>query len=80
MVGNRSLAAEGVCHARLLFEPPDLHLVQAAPGTYALAPSSAMREGLGRDYEHMAAMIFGPIPAFEDVMSSVTELERQLNV
>jgi len=38
-----------------------------------------MRDRLARDYENMAAMVFGPIPAFDDVMSSVAELERQLN-
>jgi hypothetical protein len=56
----------------------DLNLVQAAPGTYALAPSSAMREGLARDHANMAAMVFGPILAFGDGMSSVAELERRL--
>jgi hypothetical protein len=62
----------------MLFEPPDLHLVRTAPGTYALAPSSAMREDLARDDANMAAMIAGPIPAFDDVMSSAAELERLL--
>jgi hypothetical protein len=63
----------------VLSDHPDLDLAQAAPGTYALASSPAMRERLARDYENMAAMIFGPIPGFDDVMRSVTELERQLN-
>ena len=63
----------------MFFDPPDLHLVQAAPGTYALTPSSAMREGLARVHANMAAMVFGPILAFDDGMSSVAELERQLN-
>jgi hypothetical protein len=62
-----------------LFEPQDLHLVQAAPGTYALAPSSATRVGLAQDHANMAAMVFGPILAFDDGLSSVAELERQLN-
>jgi hypothetical protein len=78
-VANPVLAAECVRHARMFFDRPDLDLAQAAPGTYALAPSPAMRERLARDYENMAAMIFGPIPAFDDVMRSVSELERQLN-
>jgi hypothetical protein len=62
-----------------LFEPQDLHLVQAVPGRYALAPSSAMRVGLARDHANMAAMVFAPILAFDDGMSSVAELERPLN-
>jgi hypothetical protein len=78
-VADRSLAAQCVRHARMFFDRPDLDLAQAAPGTYALAPSPAMRDRLARDYENMAAMIFGPIPAFDDVISSIVELERQLN-
>jgi hypothetical protein len=38
-----------------------------------------MVERLERDYENMAGMIFGPIPAFEDVVQTVIELERRLN-
>jgi len=63
----------------MLFEPPDLHLVQTAPGTYAPAPSPATRVGLARDHANLAAKVFGPILAFDDGMSSVAELERQLN-
>jgi hypothetical protein len=49
-------------------------------GRHALAPSSAMREGLARDHANMAAMVFAPILAFDDGMSSVAEPERPLNV
>ena len=79
VVANRSLAAERVCHARMCSGRPDLHVAQATPGTNPLAPSPVMREGLARDYANMAAMIFRPIPAFDDGMSSVAELERQPN-
>jgi hypothetical protein len=64
----------------MFFDRPDLDLAQAAPGTYALAPSPAMLARLVRDYENMAAMFFGPIRVFDDLMSSVAELERQLSV
>ncbi len=73
------LADECVRHARMFFGRPDLDLAHAVPGTLALAPTPAMFERLQRDYENMAGMIFGPIPAFGDVIASVVDLERRLN-
>ena len=39
----------------------------------------SMFERLQRDYENMAGMIIGPIPAFVDIIASVVDLERRLN-
>lgn len=79
MAANRSLALECVRHTRMFFDRPDFDLAHAAPGTFALAPTLAMRERLEEDYENMSGMIFGPIPSFQDVVQSVIELERRLN-
>jgi hypothetical protein len=79
MAAKRSLALECVRHARMFFDRPDFDLAHAAPGTFALAPTPEMLERLERDYENMAGMIFGPIPAFENVVQTVIELERLLN-
>jgi hypothetical protein len=38
-----------------------------------------MRERLARYHENMSTMLFGPIPAFDDVMIPVVELEAELN-
>lgn len=38
-----------------------------------------MRDRLERDYESMAGMIVGEVPAFDEIMVSVLDLERQLN-
>ena len=38
-----------------------------------------MRDRLERDYESMQGMIFGAVPAFDELMASVGDLERQLN-
>ena len=71
---DRSLVAQCVRHARIFFDRPDLDLAQAAPGTYALMPSPAMRECPARDYENMPTMIFGKISTFDDVTASIVEL------
>jgi hypothetical protein len=51
----------------------------AIPGTFSLTPHDQMRTDLGRDYEAMAGMIFGPIPAIDTVIAAIAELEQRLN-
>lgn len=82
--GERALAdlelgAECVRHARIFFNRPPFNLDTAAPGRFALTPVDGMRDALRRDYEAMANMIIGPAPAFDDVIASITALERRLN-
>lgn len=38
-----------------------------------------MLEPLGRDCAAMAGIIFGDVPAFDDVIVAIGELERQAN-
>jgi len=78
-VTNLPLAAECGRHARMFFDRPDFDLANAAPGTFALAPTPAMLERLERDYGSMAGMILGPVPAFNDVVESTVDLESRLN-
>lgn len=42
------------------------------------APAEERRD-LRRDYERMAGMIIGPVPAFENVIESTRALEERLN-
>jgi len=84
-VGTRALkdaamASNCVRHARMFFNRPDLDLASAATGTFALAPHDGMIADLRRDYAAMATMIFGPVPRFEDVLTSITRLEEIVNV
>ena len=78
-LADLALGAECARHARMFFDRRDLDLATAAPGSFALAPAPAMRDRLERDYESMACMIFGEVPAFDEIMVSVLDLERQLN-
>ena len=83
-VGPRALAdpelgADCVRHAMMFFNRPELDLATARAPTFALAPTGGMVEALRRDYVAMSAMIFGPIPAIEEVLDSVAALEARLN-
>ena len=63
----------------MFFDRAQFDLAHAVPGTFALAPTEAMLTRLERDYDSMSGMIFGPIPAFNDVAASISDLERRLN-
>ena len=78
-LADRNLGADCVRHARMFFERPDYDLASAAPGSFAIAPSGAMVDALGRDYASTRAMIFGDAPAFEEVLASAGEIERIVN-
>jgi hypothetical protein len=64
----------------MFFNRPDFDLATAAPGSYALAPHHEMLTQLEQDYNAMAGMIFGDVPAFGVVIESIVNLERRLNV
>jgi Nucleotidyl transferase AbiEii toxin, Type IV TA system len=78
-MSDLGMAQDCARHARMFFNRPDLDLASAAPGTFALAPHNQMLTDFERDYEAMAGMVFGPIPAFGEVMASIVELEQRLN-
>lgn len=76
---DRVLAQDCAQHARLFFGSTDLGLDTAVHDTFTLAPTDDMRDALVRDYEAMGGMIFGPLPAIDDVLQAVADLERRLN-
>jgi hypothetical protein len=76
---DRQLGEDCARHARMFFNTADFDLDQAVPGTLSLAPSPSMRDALERDYNAMAGMIMGPVPAFTEVMAAIADLEQRLN-
>lgn len=78
-VADGTLGAECVRHARLFFDRPDFDLASAAAGTFALSPPTEMATALERDYQAMAGMIFGPPPAFEEVLATIRQIEQAIN-
>lgn len=73
------LGAVCVAHARMFFDRPDYDLVSAQRPTFALAPHNGLIDALRRDCAAMSAMIFGPAPAFDDVITSIVKLETLIN-
>lgn len=78
-LGDPALGADCVRHARVFFDRPDFDLASARPGSYAVAPGDGMVDALGRDYAQMAAMIFGPVPPFADVLASLRRIDDAVN-
>ena len=78
-IADRELGIDCAHHARMFFNSPDLNLAHALPGSLSLAPPTRMRDALRRDYQAMAGMIFGSIPAFEEVLAGIEELEKRVN-
>lgn len=52
---------------------------EAVPGTLKLIPPEYRFAALEADYESMKDMLYGDIPTFVDVMTSVRELETEIN-
>lgn len=76
---DHALAIDCAHHARLFFGSADLGLDTAAPGTFTLTPTTAMRDALAKDYEAMAGMVFGDIPELEAVLGSAEHFEQIVN-
>lgn len=55
------------------------HYELARPGTMRLLPPEDCLPLLREDYEHMKNMIFGETPEFEEIMTCVEQLEREIN-
>src|SRR6185437_10176788 len=77
---DAGMAESCLRHARMFFNRTDLDLASAVPGSFALVPQGGMLADLQRDYEAMAGMIFGPVPAVDEIVAAIAQLERCLNV
>jgi hypothetical protein len=76
---DHQLAIDCARHARLFFGSADLGLDTAAPGSFTLTPTAAMREAIKRDYQAMAGMIFNDVPAVDIVLASAEQFEKLAN-
>lgn len=55
------------------------HYELARPGTMRLSPPEDCLPLLREDYEHMKNMIFGEVPAFEEIITCTKQLEQEIN-
>ncbi len=76
---DTEMAEDCVRHARMFFNRSDFDLASAAPGSFTLTPHDGMLADLGRDYEAMSGMVFGPIPTVDAVVAAIADLEHRLN-
>lgn len=51
----------------------------ASPGTLKLLPSEDLVKELAEDYKKMSEMFFGEPPAFEVILGTLSQLEREIN-
>ncbi|MDF3129463.1 nucleotidyl transferase AbiEii/AbiGii toxin family protein [Kiritimatiellaeota bacterium B1221] len=51
----------------------------ARPGTFRLIPPERVLEQMRIDYADMREMMFGELPAFEDILNGLTALESEIN-
>lgn len=73
------MAQDCVRHAKMFFSRPDFDLASAVPGSFALTPHDEMIATLEKDYEAMSGMIFGTVPPFDGVMTSIADFEQRIN-
>ncbi len=75
-----ALGDDYIEHARTFFNRPDFDLAAASPGTFSLRPVGDMIDRLARDYDNTRALIFGDVPDFDDILSSIGRIEDCLNI
>jgi Nucleotidyl transferase AbiEii toxin, Type IV TA system len=75
--GDLAMAEDCVRHERMFFKRAGQDT--AVPGSFALVPPPTMLDLLRIDYQAMAVMIFGDVPAFDSVIASIATLEAAVN-
>ncbi len=78
-ISNRAMALDCASHAKMFFDRADFDLEHAIPGSLSLVPAPAMLDALRRDYAAMSGMIFGVAPDFDQVMTTIADLQADVN-
>lgn len=78
-LANRGLLARVVENKKLLFTRAGANYDDAVVGRIRLVPSEARVKAFKTDYEKMSMMFFSTPPKFEDIISSLRELEEKIN-
>jgi Nucleotidyl transferase AbiEii toxin, Type IV TA system len=78
-LADQELATDCARHAQLFCGSSDSGLDLARRGAFTLAPTAPMREALSRDYDAMAGMVFGDVPALDVVLASAIRFEQGIN-
>ena len=79
VLDKKDLAIDCARYARMFFNSTSLDLKTAYPGSFSIMPSSKMVMKLKQDYRAMSGMIFGVVPDFDEILETVSVLEKELN-
>lgn len=78
-LADPALLADVVRHKQTFYPSGWARYDVARPGSLRLVPADARRTALERDYRSMGVMLFGEPPAFDLIMETLAELEREIN-
>lgn len=73
------LLAEVVAFKRRFYPRGWARYELAVPGSLSLVPHGEVLKAVEADYRAMQGMIFGSVPAFQDIFSALTGLEAEIN-
>ena len=76
---NLALLKNVVEFKRKFYRCPWAKYEEAFPGTMKLIPPERFFSDLQNDYEKMKKMIYGIQPSFEEIISTIRELEMEIN-
>ena len=76
---NLDLLARVVTFKDRFYPAGNAHHDLAKPGTMRLLPPEDCLPVLRDDYAHMRNMLFGEIPSFEEIMTCIARLEKEIN-
>jgi hypothetical protein len=78
-LADMELLAQVVRHKEAFYPSAWARYELARPGSIRLLQAEDRLASLRQDYRQMAVMIFGEPPAFDDVIQTLTALEREIN-
>lgn len=78
-LGNLELLENVVLFKKKFYPRGWANYDAAKPGTFKLIPPAHILEVMEKDYAAMQEMIFGRCPSFEEIISSLTALENEIN-
>lgn len=82
--GKKALADLGLLksvveHKTIFFGTAAARYDLAVPGSLRLVPHPALKKELAEDYAKMREMIFGDPPPFDDILTTIGEIEHRIN-
>jgi len=78
-LGNLKLLEDVVLFKKKFYPRTWANYDAAVRGTLKLIPPEHVLKAMQKDYVAMQEMIFGRCPSFEEIIASLTKLEKEIN-